>query len=179
MNLAKMEASEMFYSLSRASIIYGMLLILISMLIFTNTKESYMFVTTLLGVYLIVHGVIDFVGSFAKSNTRKGATLASGIVGFLLGLFVVSAPMFATTFLVTLVVYAIGLGFIFTGIVLLADSIPSAILHIIIGLLMFFFSQEFAVGFAWFIALLLLFAGLVTIVFGATAKGAAREIEQS
>jgi uncharacterized membrane protein HdeD (DUF308 family) len=52
-----------------------------------------------------------------------------------------------------------------------------AIISIIIGLLMLFFTQETAVVFAWVIALLLLLSGIFTIIFGAATKNVAREIK--
>ena len=54
------EVASAFSAMSTVSIVYGIILIIISMLIFTNTKETYVVVTTLLGVYLIVKGFIDF-----------------------------------------------------------------------------------------------------------------------
>jgi len=176
MNEESKEVAGMFGTMSTVSIIYGIILIIISMLIFMNTKETYVVVTTLLGVYLIVKGFIDFFAVFNSSNPQRGMTLFVSIVSFLGGLFVISAPLFATVAVTSFVIYVIGFTFILGGVMSFKESIPMAIISIIIGLLMFFFTKETAVAFSWFIALLLLLSGIVTIVFGAASKNVAREL---
>ncbi len=171
------EVAGMFGAMSAVSIVYGIILIIISMLIFMNTKETYVVVTTLLGVYLIVKGFIDFFAVFNSRNPHRGITLFVSIVSFLAGLFVISAPLFATVAVATFVIYVLGFTFILGGIMSFKESIPMAIVSIAIGLLMFFFTKETAVAFAWFIALLLLLGGVFTIVFGAAAKNTARELK--
>ena len=75
------------------------------------------------------------------------------------------------------VIYVLAFTFIIGGIASFKESIPMAIISIIIGLLMLFFTKETAVAFSWFIALLLLLSGVFTIVFGAATKNVARELK--
>jgi uncharacterized membrane protein HdeD (DUF308 family) len=170
-------AAGMFGAMSTASIVYGIILIIISMFIFTNTKESYVLITMLMGVYLIVKGFIDFFAVFNSKNPHRMMTLFVSVISFIGGIFVLTAPFFATGIIAMFVIYVIGFSFILSGIVSFKSSIPMAILSIIIGILMFFFTKETAVGLAWFIGLLLLIAGAVSIVFGASAKNVVRELD--
>jgi uncharacterized membrane protein HdeD (DUF308 family) len=171
------EMAGAFGAMSAVSIVYGIILIIISMLIFTNTKETYVVVTTLLGIYLIVKGFIDFFAVFSSRNPHRGMTLFVSIISFLAGLFVIAAPLFSTVAVTGFVIYVLAFTFIIGGIASFKESIPMAIISIIIGLLMLFFTQETAVVFAWFIALLLLLSGIFTIIFGAATKNVAREIK--
>ncbi len=175
-NEEKEMAAGMFGAMSTASIIYGIILIIISMFIFTNTKETYVIVTMLLGIYLIVKGFIDFFAVFSSKNPHRGMTLFVSIVSFIGGIFVLSAPLFATGIVATFVIYVIGFSFILSGIVSFKTSISMAILSILIGVMMFFFTKETAVGLAWLIGFLILIAGVVSIVFGASAKNVVREL---
>lgn len=171
------EVAGMFGAMSAVSIVYGIILIIISMLIFMNVKEAYVLITTLLGVYLIVKGFIDFFAVFNSRNPHRGMTLFVSIVSFLAGLFVLGAPVFAATIGITFIFYVIGFTFILGGVMSFKESIPMAIVSIAIGFMMFIFTKESAIAVAWFIALLLLISGVFTIVFGAVAKNTAREIK--
>jgi len=168
--------SGMFSAMSTASIVYGIILIIISMFLFTSPGKSYMLVTTLLGIYLVVKGIIDFIAVFNSNNSNKGMILFASVVYFISGFIVLSATMFATVFLVTLVVYVIGFSFILSGIVGFKESVPMAIVNIMIGFLMLFFEESVAIGFIWLISFMILLGGVFSIIFGATAKNVAREI---
>jgi uncharacterized membrane protein HdeD (DUF308 family) len=170
------EAASMFGAMSAASIVYGIILIIISMLIFMNVKETYVVVTTLLGVYLIVKGVIDFFAVFNTRNPHRGMTLFVSILSFIIGLIVVGSPVFAAAIGTTFILWMIGLTFIISGFMSFKQSVPMAIISIVIGFLMLIFTPESAAVIAWFIALMLLLSGIFTIVFGAATKNVAREL---
>ncbi|XLQ20378.1 MAG: DUF308 domain-containing protein [Candidatus Moraniibacteriota bacterium] len=173
----KAVAAGMFGAMSTASIVYGIILIIISMFLFTSPDKSYMLVTTLLGIYLVVKGLIDFIAVFNSNNSDKGMTLFSSVVSFLAGFIVLSATVFATTFLVTFVIYVIGFSFVLSGLMGFKNSIPMALVNIAIGVLMFFFTEGVATGFVWMMAFLILLGGVFSIVFGAAAKNVVREIK--
>ena len=177
-NQEKEAMAGVFNIMSSASIVYGIILIIISMLIFTNVGKAYILMATLLGIYLVVKGFIDFFATFNSHNSHRGMTLFASIVNFIVGLFVLGAPVFATTLGVAFIFYIIGLTFILGGVISFEESIPMAIISIIIGLMMFIFTKESAIVVAWFIALLLLLSGIITILFGATTRNIAREIKE-
>jgi uncharacterized membrane protein HdeD (DUF308 family) len=171
------EIAGLFGAMSTASIVYGIILIIISMFLFISPEKSYVIVTTLLGVYLVVKGLIDFIAVFNTRNPRRGMTLFSSAVSFIAGFIVLAVPVFSATFLTTFAIFAIGISFIIAGFTLFKESIPMAIINIIIGIMMFFFTAGVAVAFVWIIAFLLLLGGVFSIVFGAQAKNVVREIK--
>lgn len=175
-NVSNQEVAGMFGAMSTASIVYGIILIIISMFLFTSPEKSYLIVTTLLGIYLVVKGLIDFIAVFNSSNPQKGMTLFVSIFSFLAGMLMLAVPTFAATSLVTFAVYFMGISLIISGIHIFKESIPMAMVTIALGVMMFFFTKGVAVSFVWFIAFLLLLGGVFSIVFGAKAKNVAREI---
>ncbi len=176
-NEEKEVVTGVFGAMSTASIVYGIILIIISMFLFTSPEKSYLLVTTLLGIYLVVKGLIDFIAVFNSKNPHRGATLFASVVSFIAGFIVLAVPVFSATFLVTFVVYVIGFSFILTGIMSFKASIPMAIIYILLGFAMFFFTEGVATGLVWFIAFLLLLGGIFSIVFGASAKNVVRELD--
>lgn len=164
-------------AVSGVSIVYGIILIIISMMIFANPEEAYMLVVKLLGVYLLVKGIIDFFAVFRSKTQRRGELLFASAVGIICGSLVLLQPIIATKFLAGLMTYFIGFSFIISGFVAFSESKIASILSILLGVLMLFFTKEFAIGFAWLFALLILFLGIVTLIFGASTRNAARDIE--
>lgn len=179
LNEEKAIASGVFGAMSTVSIIYGIILIIISMFLFTSPEKSYMLVTTLLGVYLVVKGLIDFIAVFNGNNPQKGAILFSSVVSFVAGFIVLSATVVVTTFLVTFVIYIIGFSFILSGLVDLKESLSRALVSIAIGVLMFFFEEGVATGFVWLLAFLILIGGIFSITFGAMTKNVVRAIDNA
>ena len=178
MDESNKEVAGMFGTLSAASVVYGIILIFIAMLIFMNTKESYVFVTKLLAVYLLVKGIIDFVAVFNSRNPHRGRTLFVSVISFIAGLIVLAEPLYSAVFITGFAIYVLGFAFIFSGFMLFKESVIMAILSIIIGFLMFFFTKETAAIMAWFVALMILLSGVFAIVFGASAKNVAREMNE-
>ena len=179
MKNAQMEASDIFSSMSTVSIVYGIILIIIAMFLFTNTGQTYMFATTLLGIYLLVKGLIDFVAVFNTRNENRVGILLSSAVYVLAGFFVVMNPLFSGTFLVTFILYIIAFSFVFGGVVsFFSDAKVMGIVNIAIGVLMFFSPQIFAWGLVWLIAMVILLGGIFTIIFGAMANSVSREIKE-
>lgn len=169
--------SHAFRSMSTVSIIHGIILVIIAMLIFTNAKEAYVMVTTLLGIYLLVKGAIDFFVNFHGSRPDRGAMLFSSIVSIIAGMIVVVNPVFLTVLFGTLIIYVIGFAFIVSGVLSFRTSASMAIINILIGFVMLFFTESVAIGMIWFIALLILLGGILSIILGAHASNIAREID--
>lgn len=179
MNNAQREVSGIFSSMSTISIVYGIILIIISMFLFANVGETYMFATTLLGIYLLVKGLIDFVAVFNTQNEHRGGILLASVVYALAGFFVVMNPLFSGTFLVTFILYIVAFSFVFGGVVsLFSDAKMMGFVNIVIGCLMFFSPQIFATGFVWVLAFMILLGGIFTIIFGAMANSVSRAIKQ-
>ncbi len=176
-NEEKSIVSDIFGAMGTASIVYGIILIIISMLLFTSPEKSYMLVTTLLGIYLVVKGLIDFIAVFNSKNSQRGVILFSGIVSFIAGLVVLSTIVFTTTFLVTFIIYVIGFSFILNGLVNIKKILSVALIDIAIGFVMFFFKEGVAIGFVWLLAFLILLGGIFSITFGAMTKNISREID--
>ncbi len=172
----KLIASSMIEATETASIIYGIMLIIISMFLFTSPGSSYILATILLGVYLIVRGIIDFIAIFNKANKHRILTTVFSIINIITGFVVLSSIVFSTIVLMTLVVYIIGFNFIFMGIMDFKNSILMAIINIIIGVMMFFFTGGAALGFIWALAFFILLEGIFLIVFGAKLNNVSQKI---
>lgn len=177
MNEIQTNVSTLFKSMSMMSIVYGIILIIISMFLFTNTEQAYILVTTLLGVYLLVRGLIDFVVVFDTTHEHRGTELFMSVIYIIAGFIAVMHPLLATTFLATFIVYIIGFSFIIGGFLTCKISVPMALLNIVLGVLMLFYTQIFAYGFVWVIALVILLSGVFTITFGAIVNGVAHTID--
>ncbi len=175
----KMVMSSMFGAVSTSSIVYGIMLIIISMFLFINPGQSYMLVTILLGVYLVVKGLIDFIAVFNSDNPQKGITLFDSVISFIAGFIVLSTTVFVMKFLVTFIVYIIGFSFILSGVIGFKKSILISLINIAIGILMFFFTESVAVGFVWLLAFLILLGGVFSITFGAMTRDIVRKIDNA
>lgn len=179
MNDNEMMAGAM-KSVSTASIIYGVIMIIIALFLFTNPENAMTILVKLFGVYAIVYGAIEFFSMFSSRNPSKGFSFFVAIINILVGIFVLSHVFFATAVTTLFVGYMIAFALIIAGIAYFKEHPFLGILKILIGIFIIFaFTVQTVTLIIWIIALLTLFAGIVAIVFGASANLDSKEAKEA
>lgn len=103
----------------------GIVVLILGLMLLTNTKLTVTAVTLLLGLYLIIAGILDIVHFFTakEETTLRGLVLVGGLLELIVGIIIFVEPIYATTFLVALSVYFIAFAALFGGVVTIIRGI--------------------------------------------------------
>ncbi|MBI4675622.1 MAG: DUF308 domain-containing protein [Chloroflexi bacterium] len=126
-------------------LIEGIAVLILGVLLITNTAATLVTLVTFLGAWWLVQGIMDIVGIFID-HTAWGWKLFSGILGIIAGLIILQHPIWSTLLVPTVLVSLLG----FMGLVMGAvgivrafqgDGWPAAVLglvSILFGLFLIF-----------------------------------------
>lgn len=94
----------------------GVILVLVGWYLLTHTAITTLLLVQVLGLYWLIAGVVDVIGSLvSKSQANRGWRLAGGLLGIIAGLVVINSPVSTAIFTVTMLTYFIAFTFIFGG----------------------------------------------------------------
>jgi uncharacterized membrane protein HdeD (DUF308 family) len=96
----------------------GIALILIGILLFTDTDQAVFTLTLFLGIWWFIGGIIDLVTLF-WDRTAWGWRLFSGILGIIAGLIIIRHPMWAALLVPATLAWLLGIFGIVIGIMAL------------------------------------------------------------
>lgn len=106
-------------------LLQGVALLIIGVLLFTETRITLFTLVMFLGVYWLIGGIFDLVSLFAD-QAHWGWRLFSGIIGILAGLVIVRHPLWATIMVPATLAWVLGAFGIAIGIVALYRAVTGA-----------------------------------------------------
>ena len=89
-------------------LLQGIAAILLGLMLLTNPGATLVALTTFLGFYLLITGMLALVRVFVDRSTSWVWSLLSGIVGILAGVFVLYQPLLAAVTVPALLILIIG-----------------------------------------------------------------------
>ena len=107
------------------ALLQGVALLIIGVLLFTETAFTLFLLVMFLGVYWLIGGIFDLVG-VVLDRRQWGWRLFTGIIGVLAGLAVVRHPLWATVMIPTMLAWLLAAFGIAIGIVTLFRAITGA-----------------------------------------------------
>ena len=106
-------------------ILQGIALLIIGVLLFTETAITLYMLVMFLGVYWLIGGIFDLVGVIGD-RTQWGWRLFAGVIGVVAGLAVVRHPLWATIMIPSMLAWLLGAFGIVIGIVTLFRAVTGA-----------------------------------------------------
>lgn len=95
-----------------AALLLGLVFIAAGVIVFANPGESYLALSLMFGVMVIVSGVIEiYVGAIAPPRSGRGWLIAAGIIELLLGILMMIVP----TMLLAILPFVLGFWLMFRG----------------------------------------------------------------
>lgn len=108
-------------------LIESIAILIIGILLLTNTAATTVIVIQALGLYWLITGVIDLVRIFLPGRTVGwGWLLFSGIIGIIAGILILQHPWYAAILVPTTLIWVMGFFGIFIGIVGLVQAFQGA-----------------------------------------------------
>jgi len=97
-------------------LIEGIALIIIGILLLTNTRQATVFFIQVMGIYWIISGIFQLISIF-MDHTAWGWKLFAGIISILAGIVVVGQPLMSTVVVLGVAIIILGIqGIIYGGI---------------------------------------------------------------
>jgi uncharacterized membrane protein HdeD (DUF308 family) len=121
----------------------GIALIIIGILLFTDTEQTVFTLVLFLGIWWFISGIFDLISLFID-RTQWGWKLFSGILGIIAGLVIIRHPMWAALLVPATLVWLLGIFGIIIGVVALFRGFQGAgwgvgilgIVSIILGIIL-------------------------------------------
>jgi uncharacterized membrane protein HdeD (DUF308 family) len=151
----------------------GIALVLIGILLFTDTDQTVFTLVLFIGIWWFVSGIFDLVSLF-MDRTQWGWKLASGILGIIAGLAIVRHPYWAALLVPATLVWVVGLIGAAVGVIALIRAFQGAgwgtgilgVVSIILGIVAFTADLGVAIPTAIFAtAIWALVGGIVAIIY--------------
>jgi len=171
------ETKTILSSGATISIVTGIIMIIVSIYILSNPAISIVQLITLMAIYLIIKGVLDFFSAFSSKVKQRGWTIFGAIVGFIAGVIILAYPLMASVVTVTFYVWLIAFALIINGILSMKESVALGIISVIVGILLLFVPViSTAAVIIWLIGFMVLFLGIFSIIAGAKLNFEAKKI---
>ena len=160
-------------------LLQGIAAILLGLMLITNPGATLVALTTFLGFYLLITGVLALVRFFVDRSTSRLWSLLSGIVGILAGVFVLNHPLLAAVSVPTLLIIILGVEALGMGVFEIirgfqgggAGAFILGVINVVIGLLLLGRPMATALAVPFIFAVLLLIEGVGLLI---SASGAGR-----
>jgi uncharacterized membrane protein HdeD (DUF308 family) len=125
------------------TLIQGICLIIIGVLLFTNTAATAVILAQILAIYWLIAGIMQIVGLFVD-RSAWGLKLLGGIIGIWAGLYIISNPIGGTLAFGFAIVIILGIQALILGVVNIVQAFRGAgwgigllgVINIIFGLLL-------------------------------------------
>lgn len=154
-------------------LLQGIAAILLGLMLLTNPGATLVALTTFLGFYLLITGMLALVRVFVDRSTSWLWPLLSGIVGILAGVFVLNHPLLAAVTVPALLVIIIGFEALSMGVFEIirgfkgggAGAFILGVINALIGLLLLGRPTVAALAVPFVFALLLLIEGVGLLIW--------------
>jgi uncharacterized membrane protein HdeD (DUF308 family) len=142
-------------------------------MLLTNPGATLLALTTFLGFYLLITGVLSLVRVFVDRSTVWIWSLLSGIVGILAGFFVLNHPMLAAVTVPAVLVIVLGAEGLIMGVFEIirgfqgggAGAFILGVINVLIGLLLLGRPMAAALAVPFVFAMLLLIEGVGLLIW--------------
>ena len=160
-------------------LLQGIAAILLGLMLITNPGATLVALTTFLGFYLLITGVLALVRFFVDRSTSRLWSLLSGIVGILAGVFVLNHPLLAAVSVPTLLIIILGVEALGMGVFEIirgfqgggAGAFILGVINVVIGLLLLGRPMAAALAVPFIFAVLLLIEGVGLLDLGVPGPG--------
>lgn len=155
------------------ALLQGVALLIIGVLLLTETAITLFVLVMFLGVYWLIGGIFDLVG-VVLDRTQWGWRLFTGIIGVLAGLAVLRHPLWATIMIPSMLAWLLGAFGIVIGVVTLFRAITGAgwgagiigVISLLLGVILLLTPFFSAVVLVYAAAACAIAGGLASIVWG-------------
>jgi uncharacterized membrane protein HdeD (DUF308 family) len=159
-------------------LLQGLAGIVLGIMLLTEPAATLVALTTFLGFYWLITGVLALVQVFVDRSTHWVWSLLSGIVGILAGLFVLRHPLLAALTVPTLLVIILGVQGLIMGVLEIIGAFKGGgmgsfilgIINVAVGLLLLSSPVLAAFAFAIVFGVLLLVQGVGLIIWAFRAR---------
>lgn len=152
-------------------LIQGVALVIIGILLFTNTAATVVVLARVLAIYWLISGIMEIVSIFID-RSAWGLKLLGGIIGIWAGIFILDSPIVGTLAFGLAIVIILGIQAIMMGIVNLVQAFRGAgwgigllgVINIIFGIILL--SNRFiaVATLPWVLGGFALVGGIATII---------------
>lgn len=154
-------------------LLQGIAAILLGLMLLTNPGATLVALTTFLGFYLLITGMLALVRVFVDRSTSWVWSLLSGIVGILAGVFVLNHPLLAAVTVPALLILIIGFEALSMGVFEIirgfkgggAGAFILGVINALIGLLLLVRPMGAALAVPFVLAVLLLIEGIGLLIW--------------
>ena len=154
-------------------LLQGIAAILLGLMLLTNPGATLVALTTFLGFYLLITGMLALVRVFVDRSTSWLWSLLSGIVGILAGVFVLNHPLLAAVTVPALLILIIGFEALSMGVFEIirgfkgggAGAFILGVINALIGLLLLVRPMGAALAVPFVLAILLLIEGIGLLIW--------------
>ena len=101
-------------------LLQGVIITIIGWMLLQSPLITVIQLVVILGLYLLISGIVDVVASLfeiGKESSRWGLRLLGGLVGIIVGLFVLNNPLMTGIFTPVFLMYFVAFSFIINGII--------------------------------------------------------------
>lgn len=152
-------------------LIEGVALILLGVLLISNTAVTTVVLVQLIGIYWLIAGIFKIISIF-QDNAMWGWKLFAGILGIIAGIIVIRHPLWAPVVAGAALVIVLGIEGIIIGVVGLVQAFKGAgwgagilgVVSILIGILLLANVWLFTFSLPWVIGILAIIGGIIAIV---------------
>ena len=158
-------------------LIQGILLVVVGILLFTNTGATVVVLAQILAIYWLISGVLELVSIFID-RSAWGLKLIGGIIGIWAGLFIINNPIGGTLAFGFAVVIILGIQALLLGITNIIQAFRGAgwgigllgVINIIFGIILLSNSMIAVATLPWVLGGFAIVGGIASIVFAFRLK---------
>ena len=158
-------------------LIQGILLVVVGILLFTNTGATVVVLAQILAIYWLISGVLELVSIFID-RSAWGLKLIGGIIGIWAGLFIINNPIGGTLAFGFAVVIILGIQALLLGITNIIQAFRGAgwgigllgVINIIFGIILLGNSMIAVATLPWVLGGFAIVGGIASIVFAFRLK---------
>ncbi len=158
-------------------LLQGILLVVVGILLFTNTAATAVVLAQILAIYWLISGVLELVSIFID-RSAWGLKLIGGIIGIWAGLFIINNPIGGTLAFGFAVVIILGIQALLLGITNIIQAFRGAgwgigllgVINIIFGMILLGNSMIAVATLPWVLGGFAIVGGIASIVFAFRLK---------
>ena len=158
-------------------LLQGILLVVVGILLFTNTGATAVVLAQILAIYWLIAGVLELVSIFID-RSAWGLKLLGGIIGIWAGLFIINNPIGGTLAFGFAVVIILGIQALLLGITNIIQAFRGAgwgigllgVINVIFGIILLCNSMIAVATLPWVLGGFAIVGGIASIVFAFRLK---------
>ncbi|MBW7958404.1 MAG: DUF308 domain-containing protein [Anaerolineae bacterium] len=158
-------------------LVQGIALLVIGILLFTNTGATVLALTQILAIYWLISGILEIVSIFLD-RSAWGLKLIAGIIGIWAGMFIINHPIGGALAFGFAVVVIVGIQALLMGVVNIVQALRGAgwgigllgVINIILGIILLSNAAIAVVMLPWILGGFAIVGGIAAIVFAFRLK---------